>query len=235
MFWENYLKLCQSKGLSPNAVAKELSIASGPVTEWKRGRTPQNATLQRIAGYFGVPAEHLLGRGDAGTPDTVPPRRALRVPVYDVISRFDLVEVACAVDLPKDISPAHTSEGNKVSAGIPLSLIEDGAEYEELPAEAVEKGAYVALRLKDDSMAPRMQAGDVVIVRCQNTAEDGDTVIAFVADAEMAVCRKLKKTAGGMLLVAANPTFEPIFCSDAQLDAREAYLFGRVVELRAKY
>ena len=33
MFFENYSKLCAEKGLSPNKVAKELSIASGTVSE----------------------------------------------------------------------------------------------------------------------------------------------------------------------------------------------------------
>ena len=61
MFWENFEKLCKEKGMSPNAVAKELSIASGTVTEWKTGkRTPRNATLLKIAQFFGVSTDYLL-------------------------------------------------------------------------------------------------------------------------------------------------------------------------------
>ena len=61
MFWENYLSLCARSGKSANAVAKELSIASGTVSEWKKGRVPQNATLRKIADYFGISVEKLLG------------------------------------------------------------------------------------------------------------------------------------------------------------------------------
>ena len=61
MFWENYLSLCAKKGKSANAVAKELSIASGTVTEWKKGRIPQNATLKKISDYFDISVENLLG------------------------------------------------------------------------------------------------------------------------------------------------------------------------------
>ena len=61
MFWENYLSLCAGRGKSANAVAKELSIASGTVTEWKKGRVPQNATLKKIADYFGITVENLIG------------------------------------------------------------------------------------------------------------------------------------------------------------------------------
>lgn len=61
MFWEVFLKLCSDIGKSPNAVAKELNISSGSVSEWKKGRTPQNATLKKLADYFGVGVGQLLG------------------------------------------------------------------------------------------------------------------------------------------------------------------------------
>jgi transcriptional regulator with XRE-family HTH domain len=62
MFWEIYSNLCASRKSSPNRVAKELSISSGAVTEWKKGRTPQSSTLQKIADYFGVSVDYLLGK-----------------------------------------------------------------------------------------------------------------------------------------------------------------------------
>lgn len=54
MFWENFKKLCSTVGKSPNAVAKEIGISSGSVTEWKTGRLPRRTTLEKIADYFGV-------------------------------------------------------------------------------------------------------------------------------------------------------------------------------------
>ena len=68
MFWTIFVKLCALKGLSPNKVAKELHIASGTVSEWKKGRTPQNATLKKIADYFGVSVEYLKGETDEKGP-----------------------------------------------------------------------------------------------------------------------------------------------------------------------
>lgn len=61
MFWDIYTALCAKQGESPNAVAKSLSIASGTVTNWKNGAVPQNATLKKIADYFGVSVDYLLG------------------------------------------------------------------------------------------------------------------------------------------------------------------------------
>lgn len=61
MFWENFVRFCNSKGKAPNAVAKEIGIPSGSVTDWKNGRTPQHRTLIKIADYFGVMVDALLG------------------------------------------------------------------------------------------------------------------------------------------------------------------------------
>ena len=59
MFWDNYYNLCSQKGISPNAAAKEMKISSGAVTEWKKGREPQMATIKKIADYFGVTVDDL--------------------------------------------------------------------------------------------------------------------------------------------------------------------------------
>ena len=64
MFWDIYTALCAKQGVSPNAVAKSLSIASGTVTNWKNGAVPQNATLRKIADYFGVSVSYLQGLSD---------------------------------------------------------------------------------------------------------------------------------------------------------------------------
>ena len=61
MFWKRFNYLCAKKGISANAAAKELSIASGTVSEWKKGRVPLNSTLKKIADYFDVSVDFLLG------------------------------------------------------------------------------------------------------------------------------------------------------------------------------
>ncbi len=60
MFWDNYVSLCADRGMSPNGVARRLRIASGTVSEWKKGRVPQNATLRKLADFFGTEPEALL-------------------------------------------------------------------------------------------------------------------------------------------------------------------------------
>ena len=62
MFWEIYVDLCNKHNVSPNAVAKELGFSTGTCTWWKKGRMPQMSALTRIADYFGVTVEYLLGK-----------------------------------------------------------------------------------------------------------------------------------------------------------------------------
>jgi transcriptional regulator with XRE-family HTH domain len=60
VFWSNFSALCAEKGMSPNAVARELAIPSGSVTAWKAGSEPRNKTLVKIAEYFSVSVAFLL-------------------------------------------------------------------------------------------------------------------------------------------------------------------------------
>lgn len=83
MFWDNFYNLCLQKGISPNAAAKEMKISSGTVTEWKNGREPQNATLRKVADYFGVTVDYLLVKTD------VPTTNELQIPEDSLIFHFN--------------------------------------------------------------------------------------------------------------------------------------------------
>ena len=62
MFWEIFNSLCNEHNIKPNTVAKEIGIPSGSVTDWKKGRIPRDGTLIKIADYFNVSIDYLLGR-----------------------------------------------------------------------------------------------------------------------------------------------------------------------------
>lgn len=75
MFWNNYVKLCEQKGKTPNAVAAELGLSSGSVTAWKQGRLPRGGTIEMIARYFEVEPAYLLNDNEIRhtTPTTEDP------------------------------------------------------------------------------------------------------------------------------------------------------------------
>ena len=59
MFYEKYVRLCNSVGKTPSSVALEMGIAKPTVTRWKNGSNPSSATLLKVADYFGVSSEFL--------------------------------------------------------------------------------------------------------------------------------------------------------------------------------
>lgn len=64
MFWQRFINLCLENNTKPNPVASQLGISSGSVTNWKNGTIPNSVTVQKIANYFHVSADYLLGKTD---------------------------------------------------------------------------------------------------------------------------------------------------------------------------
>jgi len=63
-FYDKFEKLCKTKGITPTKVARENGLAQSVISMWKtRGSTPQAATVQKLADYFGVPVSSLLYDG----------------------------------------------------------------------------------------------------------------------------------------------------------------------------
>ena len=121
-----------------------------------------------------------------------------------------------------------------VAAGIPISAVEDILDYEEIDSSFQNQGEFFALRIKGDSMQPKMDDGDVVIVRQQSDANSGDTVIALV-NGDDATCKKLQKTENGIMLVSTNPNYLPMFFTNEEIQTKPVVILGKVVELRSKF
>ena len=122
----------------------------------------------------------------------------------------------------------------KVQAGIPVSAIEDVLGYEELSGDMRRHGEYFALQIRGDSMEPRMREGDVVIVRRQESVENGEIAIVLVGDAE-ATCKRFYKHADGVSLFSYNQQYQPMFFSKKDLEQTKLEVLGKVVELRARF
>ena len=72
MFFDNFVKLCNSIGKTPSAVVQELGMAKSAVTNWrKRGNQPTGANLHKIADYFGVTVDYLLNGETKKSPDVM--------------------------------------------------------------------------------------------------------------------------------------------------------------------
>lgn len=62
-FYERFSALCDKKGVKPGRAAEDCGINRSNVNSWRdRGYTPRGDALQRIADYFGVTTDFLLGK-----------------------------------------------------------------------------------------------------------------------------------------------------------------------------
>jgi repressor LexA len=96
----------------------------------------------------------------------------------------------------------------EVAAGRPLEPFEH-PEPIEIPASLLRGGENFALRVRGDSMIDAgIRDGDIVIVRRQATADNGQTVVALV-DGE-ATIKKYYRRGQHVELLPANPQVSPI-------------------------
>lgn len=121
-----------------------------------------------------------------------------------------------------------------VAAGIPIDAIEDVLDWEDISEDMAKTGEFFGLRIKGDSMQPRIVEGDVVIVRQQPDADSGDVVIVQV-NGDKATCKRLAKYSSGISLISFNPAYEPMNYTNEQIERLPVTIIGKVVENRQKY
>lgn len=112
-----------------------------------------------------------------------------------------------------------------VTAGAPILAVEDATDYFPVPPDLKSNaGSLFMLKIRGDSMIDAgIFDGDSVIVRKQNTAENGDIVIAMTDDDE-ATCKRFYKENNYYRLQPENPSMDPII-----LDS--VLILGKVVGL----
>jgi repressor LexA len=133
-----------------------------------------------------------------------------------------------AIEVLKDkarevVAPAGLPVVGQVAAGQPILADENIEEYVPVPGIAGGEDGEFVLRVKGDSMKDAgILEGDFVIVRRQETAGDGDIVVALVG--EEATVKRFFREEDHVRLQPENDAMEPI-------RTREAQVLGRVVGL----
>jgi repressor LexA len=97
----------------------------------------------------------------------------------------------------------------RIAAGVPIEAIAHVSHHVTVPNALLSgKGSHYALEVKGDSMIEAgINDGDIVIIREQQDAENGDIVVALVEDAE-ATLKRFRRRGGMIALEAANPAYE---------------------------
>lgn len=140
------------------------------------------------------------------------------------------------VDLLRGEEPVVTKIPvlGRVAAGPPIYAAEDIIGYVEVSDELSSSGEVFALQIKGNSMEPRFEEGDTVIVRRQPCVENGEIAIVLIGQEE-ATCKKFYREDGGVRLVSINPQYPPMLFSEEDLADTKIEVIGRVCELRARF
>lgn len=151
MFGLRLKELREKKGYSQAQLARILGVKQSTVGMWESGKNkPQNPSLEALANMFNVSTDYLLGRDTINNQKTS--ESAISIPVL-----------------------------GKIPAGIPIEAIEDIIDYEEIPSDWANGGKeYFSLQVKGNSMSPRYEDGDILILRKQDTCENGQDCAVMV-------------------------------------------------------
>ena len=133
-----------------------------------------------------------------------------------------MVEAVDAVELPVM---------GRIAAGVPIEAISEVSHHVAVPGSMLSgRGSHYALEVKGDSMIEAgINDGDIVVIREQNTAENGDIVVALVEDHE-ATLKRFRRKGSMIALEAANPAYETRVFPDHLVKVQ-----GRLVGLIRSY
>lgn len=196
------------RGIKQIDLCKQLGITQGALSGWETGRyQPDISALKKMSEIFGVSVDYLIGSKDSSMESILgkPSPGAVRIPVL-----------------------------GRVAGGIPLYTLEEIIDWEEIPETMANGEEYFGLSIKGHSMEPRICDGDVVIVRRQQTCENGAIAIVLI-NGDEATCKRVKFTDHGISLIPSNPEFEPMFYTEKEIAELPVEIIGVVVELRGKF
>lgn len=119
----------------------------------------------------------------------------------------------------------------RIAAGVPIEAISEISHHIAVPGSMLSgSGQHYALEVKGDSMIEAgINDGDIVVIREQSTAENGDIVVALVEDSE-ATLKRFRRKGNMIALEAANPAYETRVLPDHLVKVQ-----GRLVGLIRSY
>lgn len=207
-FWGIFQKLCSDNRVSANAVAQKLGFSNATCTKWKNGSTPSSKSLSKIADYFGVTTDYLLGnspvRHGGMEIRSVKDDRYIPVPVIGV-----------------------------VAAGYQAFAETNIIGYELVSSDTLHDGyEYAWLKVKGDSMSPLIMEGDLVLVRLQDEIESGELAVVIV-DEEDGVIKRVKYSTRKVTLISENAEKYPPRVFEGK-DIDRLRIWGKAIDLKRK-
>jgi repressor LexA len=181
------------KEMDQAKLAAKLDVATRTVQRWEKGeQVPDSNYLMRIAKVTGV-APHWLLTGDGEMfPFKSPDAKILPLPT----GRYKRVEL---VSLPLLSS---------VPGGAPSLMFHPDYVEKYITVDDIKDSNAFALEVKGNSMAPRIEDGDIIVVSPKLEARTGDICVVRVSDED--TVKRIKMEDQFLHLIPLNPEYEPM-------------------------
>ena len=115
----------------------------------------------------------------------------------------------------------------KITAGEPILAVENVTDTFPIPLDFVGTGESFMLTVRGESMIEAgILDGDYILVRKQNTAENGEIVVALIEDE--ATVKTFYKEKDHIRLQPQNPTMDPIIVPDCQILGKVSGVFRKI-------
>lgn len=186
--------LRREKDLSQAELGKLLGVSASTIGMYEKdNRQPNFEMEEKIADFFNVDLAYLRGRQDVRTLNASAPNLQGIVPL-PTGKRIPII--------------------GAIACGTPILAQENIEGYLSINPD---DGADFCLICKGDSMLPRCQNGDLVLIRKQPTVENGE--IAAVRIGDEATLKKVYRSAPDQLmLIAENSDFPPIVLTKDEIN-----------------
>ena len=180
-------EICKSNGTTPTALCKRITGSSGNLSTWKKGNIRADY-LQEIADYFDVSVDYLLtgAKKEAALSE-------------ESNATFLSTKKIHLIPLFGDASAGFGAYADS-------TILEYIPVYIESPAEAAET---ICIKVKGNSMAPRIEDGDVVQVRKQTSVDSGSLAVVLVGEDEGFV-KKVNYGDDWIELISLNEKYPPM-------------------------
>ena len=218
-FGKTLKTLRNSRNISATKLSEDLNIHRGSLSNWETGRrTPDSEMLLKIANYFNVSVDYLLGND---TDDT---------------DLFNLKGDVRFLKKVKDSDMIKIPVLGAIRAGLPLYADENIIDYEYVHQEELMMGEETFfLEVKGDSMInARIYDGDRVRIRKQNHLDNNGDIMAVRVNGDEATLKRVYLQENGIALISENPKYAPMFYPASEIESGYVEIIGRAMEVKIK-
>lgn len=215
MFTERLTRLRQNIGMNKKQLAQKLCLPYTTYNNYEMGlREPNSETLVKLATYFNVTTDYLLGK----TNDTY----NKKVKYHDIINKYDaldehgkkiidlILEEEYSRTLQQQVQEEYEDNDTPikihflpVSAGSGTILDSDEYEIMRVPSTPTVLKTDFAVRVSGDSMEPKYFDGDILLVQ-ETPSIDDDEYGIFTLNGEGFFKKKIKNK-----LISLNAKYPP--------------------------